>query len=75
MLDQNTIIPIDTLFPIIIHWAAVIGLFIFVIYSLFLVYHWFAYGTTTKTNQIATFVYFCVTIPLLVIMYIFLPTV
>lgn len=41
---------------------------IFLIYSLFLVYHWFSYGTNKATSMLALLIYLFGSVPFLLIM-------
>ncbi len=50
-------IQISTYFPMLIQGLFFFLLFLFTLYGVFLAYHWFTFGTSKHTSQLALVVY------------------
>lgn len=63
----------DFILDIAIEWLLTLTLLIFTLYSLFLFYHWFAYGTSRSTNIKVLLIYLATTLPIILALFILRP--
>lgn len=65
---MDTYVGAAALFPLLLEGTFYITAIIFTIYTLFLVYHWYGYGTDKTTPTVALAVFLLGSAPLFIVM-------